>query len=437
MCMGLHRDPSHYGFSTVETHVRRLVWYNLCVLDVRTCEATGPRPQIRKEDFDTKLPMDVNESDLHSATSNTRQGFTDMTVSRVKFECIEAHRSLWTDMARMEAKQIKLSAVINKIQRFRTSMEERYLPLLRGRDPRQLLALHIYRILSNRLLIFLTHRYVVPDTGHVPDRLRTICIDACLTVNEHSVSLDTRAELNPWSWYRGVMQQYTSSLILLLEVHRDPHSLNAARIWKILDYVFELSPDSIADEKFAIVFGAFRARMQALQSLRKLKSSNHARDESGLLFETTDARRDVHAHTSEETSAAGTGTAQTGQPDMDRVMEPQEFAFPPMRPSISEFMAAPFSDQSNDQTDASTPSVAATLDEIDWVCGVFAFSSMIRTKTNAQPQSVFEMSDKGYDPYLDLDNMMPSSENIFDAGLADIDLGGLRTDFPPPMNHRT
>ena len=29
----------------------------LCFLDIRTCEATGPRPQIHKEDYDTRLPL--------------------------------------------------------------------------------------------------------------------------------------------------------------------------------------------------------------------------------------------------------------------------------------------------------------------------------------------------------------------------------------------
>lgn len=49
-CMGLHRDGQTYGMNPLETHVRRLIWYQLCFLDIRTCEAQGPRPTIRRDE---------------------------------------------------------------------------------------------------------------------------------------------------------------------------------------------------------------------------------------------------------------------------------------------------------------------------------------------------------------------------------------------------
>lgn len=46
--MGLHRDPTLYSFDVIETHARRLLWHQLCFLDLRACEAHRPRPQIRE-----------------------------------------------------------------------------------------------------------------------------------------------------------------------------------------------------------------------------------------------------------------------------------------------------------------------------------------------------------------------------------------------------
>ncbi len=63
-CMGLHRDGSFYAMSAVDVHVRRMIWHQLCFLDMRTCEATGPRPQIRKDDYDTRPPLNVADADL-------------------------------------------------------------------------------------------------------------------------------------------------------------------------------------------------------------------------------------------------------------------------------------------------------------------------------------------------------------------------------------
>lgn len=55
--MGLHRDPKLYGFDVNETHVRRLLWHQLCFLDLKACEAHRPRPQIRESMFSMEEPL--------------------------------------------------------------------------------------------------------------------------------------------------------------------------------------------------------------------------------------------------------------------------------------------------------------------------------------------------------------------------------------------
>ncbi|KAF1928883.1 uncharacterized protein M421DRAFT_92014 [Didymella exigua CBS 183.55] len=82
--------------------VRRLVWHQICFLDLRTCEATEPRPQIRTEDYDTCLPLNIDDIDLDRAehsdrsidTETGRTCFTDMTTTRMRFECYDMHHYL-------------------------------------------------------------------------------------------------------------------------------------------------------------------------------------------------------------------------------------------------------------------------------------------------------------------------------------------------------
>lgn len=87
-CMGLHRDGTHYNLKPIDVHVRRMIWHQLCFLDMRTCEATGPRPQIRKDDYDTRFPLNVNDADLLEANPPTedRPYWTDMTLFRMRAE---------------------------------------------------------------------------------------------------------------------------------------------------------------------------------------------------------------------------------------------------------------------------------------------------------------------------------------------------------------
>lgn len=352
-CMGLHRDGTHYAFSAIEIHVRRLIWYHLCCLDIRTCEATGPRPQIKREDFDTKLPLNVEEQDLmmDPVPTQGRLHFTNMTLTRLRFECNEAHRVLWTDIAKVDAKVSKLGHVMNKIQKFRKRVEEEYMPLLRGPDPRQLLALHVYRILANRLIITLLHRYIFPDRKGVPDRLRSICIDACLGTNEHSISLDTRAELEPWSWYRGALQQYSSSLLLMFEVARDPYSPNAARIWKSLDYIFELPHDVTAERKIVTVLKTLQDRMAVFQSFRKVRP-NPANAEAVKAMYHQPPPVETAAHVPEQLPGTDLASA------FDSSLPPQSYSMPPMSaPQVSE----PSSD-----TASPGPTSFNFMEDVDW-----------------------------------------------------------------------
>jgi hypothetical protein len=58
--MGLHRDPALYGLGWADIHVRRLLWHQLCFLDLRSCEAHKIRPQIREGlslSFSIKMPF--------------------------------------------------------------------------------------------------------------------------------------------------------------------------------------------------------------------------------------------------------------------------------------------------------------------------------------------------------------------------------------------
>jgi hypothetical protein len=113
-CMGLHRDGEAYGMNPLETHVRRLIWHQLCFLDIRTCEAQGPRPTIRRDDFDTKLPLNIDDIDVHASGKPPiwTHRWTDATFSLIRFEINEMMRTIWVDRPRIERRKISLTAVL-------------------------------------------------------------------------------------------------------------------------------------------------------------------------------------------------------------------------------------------------------------------------------------------------------------------------------------
>lgn len=160
-CMGLHRDGTEYGLGPVETHVRRMIWYQLCYIDIRTCEAQGPRPTIRADDFDTQFPLNVDDDELENPNPPTEfiPRWTDATLSLIRSECIEMQRVIWVERPLLEKKKISLTAVLGKAENFRRMMKEKYLSFVDDSVPIQHYGRLVCEIHTKRMHAMLLHRY--------------------------------------------------------------------------------------------------------------------------------------------------------------------------------------------------------------------------------------------------------------------------------------
>ncbi|KAF2174871.1 hypothetical protein K469DRAFT_724950 [Zopfia rhizophila CBS 207.26] len=274
-CMGLHRDPSLYSLSPVDVHLRRLIWYQICFLDLRTCEATGPRPQIRRQDFDTKFPLNIDDVDLGHGwnVQEDAKHFTDMTITRMRFECYEMHRLIWAERPRIEKKKTTLTSLLSKIQVFQAAMEKTYLPMLDKRIPLHFLATQIYGILSCRMHVMVLNKYASNQHRLMPERLRQIMIGSSVLILEHSITMETTPALSIWTWYVGALHQYHTALLLLSELYakaRDPAV--EARVWRCLDYAFELPAGLDNAEKSRKVLEDLIGRTEMYQSIRRVRA---------------------------------------------------------------------------------------------------------------------------------------------------------------------
>jgi hypothetical protein len=203
--MGLHRDGTHFGLPPVEVHMRRIVWYQLCFLDIRTCEATGPRPQIHRNDFDTKLPLNVNDLDLEVPNPPTEDlpHWTDMTFSLMRFELNEMHRWIWFERPRLEKKKTTLTYLLSRVQEYINKSGDKYMPLLNREIPIQYMALLVYRVISLRMHTMVLHRYASQANRAMPERLRKILLTSGVQQTECAIIIETAPQLSRWAWYCG------------------------------------------------------------------------------------------------------------------------------------------------------------------------------------------------------------------------------------------
>lgn len=274
-CMGLHRDGSKaYNLKALDTHVRRLIWHQLCFLDIRTCEAQGPKPAIRREDYDTWLPDNCEEDQL---TSSTRQpcvsdSWTTTLFPLIRFEVNEMMRIIWADRRKLEARKITLTQVLTKIENFRKRMFDNYNHLLDERAPIQRYAKLVMHLLMYRLHVMILHPYYANTASPMPQRLRSVLITSGITIIEIAIQLDTSPVFHQWRWYSGAYQQYQASLILATEMFYHPNHRDAGRIWACLDYVFSLDHNTTNEEKGKQVLSEIMTKMGVYMSMRKTRA---------------------------------------------------------------------------------------------------------------------------------------------------------------------
>ncbi|KAM3447219.1 hypothetical protein MY3296_008955 [Beauveria thailandica] len=80
--MGLHRDGASFGLCPLEIKIRRRLWWHICLLDIRSSEYHGCEPIVDDSKFDTRMPLNINDSDLTRDMTEPpaeREGTTEMT----------------------------------------------------------------------------------------------------------------------------------------------------------------------------------------------------------------------------------------------------------------------------------------------------------------------------------------------------------------------
>ncbi|EED13582.1 conserved hypothetical protein [Talaromyces stipitatus ATCC 10500] len=94
MQMGLHRDPSHLAnMSVLDTEIRRRLWATIMEMNVQASLDAGMQPIVSLQDFDTKPPSNINDTDIDDRTEEIfprpHATSTDTSLQIFLSECLQ------------------------------------------------------------------------------------------------------------------------------------------------------------------------------------------------------------------------------------------------------------------------------------------------------------------------------------------------------------
>ncbi|KAJ5195941.1 hypothetical protein N7449_006420 [Penicillium cf. viridicatum] len=280
--MGLHRDGAAFGLRPLEIELRRRLWWHICLLDIRSSEYHGCEPIVHESMFDTRLPLNVNDSDL-TATMTVppaeREEATEMTFCLIRCEVM---RIVWkTGYILPTVRQpgqspegLSLSDRAALAKDLQQRLEERYLKHCNTATPFFQVCVTVARLIIARTWLVIYYPLSQKDDGaSLPVTIRDRLFITSIKVLELSNVLLTSPDLAQWTWHSKTHVQWHAVAFVLSEICSRPPSADCDRGWEYALIVY--SRWEMKEHK-GILWRPIKRLMAKAQYVRDIQKENSA-----------------------------------------------------------------------------------------------------------------------------------------------------------------
>lgn len=265
--MGYHRDGEITGLQPFEVEMRRRIWWYILKQDARLSDAAAPTMSILPSMFDKKPPSNINDVDMHPATSELpswNYGPTEMSFVLLRnevhicrqtgeaglgvsdFALAMVQGSIRTDCKDPEElMKLNLEDLEDAARAFDgelAEMESQYVDASAGgvhgaaRCVRPLLASKWVDILK-----YLDRRLQERDTGALYPSV--ILYEYLVTDVECKLDVRDRMSALGFGWYMNVRFELDHIATMIAKTRHEPTGLLAERAWRALERVYDQNPE--------------------------------------------------------------------------------------------------------------------------------------------------------------------------------------------------
>jgi len=241
--IGIHRDGTHFALSPFEVEMRRRLWWQICILDIRASEDHGCDPTIAEQQFDTLMPLNINDADIDPSSKTMpkeRQGCTDMSFCLIRFEVANTFRRLnyippgYHQISGFSS--VKLEDKEKWIAECQQRLEDKYLKHCDMTVPIFWVTATVARLMMAKMWLMVYHPFQRENGGaNLPNEIREKLFITSLENIEYASLLETEARTMKWGWlFKTYMQWHALAFILSELCHRTQGEL-VERAWIAVD----------------------------------------------------------------------------------------------------------------------------------------------------------------------------------------------------------
>ncbi|CAG8972941.1 hypothetical protein HYALB_00001361 [Hymenoscyphus albidus] len=279
--LGLHRDGSRYKMSPFDAEMRRRTWWQIVFLDSIASKFAGAGFPMWLTKFDTKIPLNISDSDLSPAMKDppvAKDGATEMMFCALRFavgQLVRDHVSQWRDAIGnpdMIGKKLKTVDAIEK------TLNEKFIRYCDPSIPLHMLVDYTAKSVVCSLKIMARHPRQFPDKGASMSQAdKNILFDLSLReVEIYNLSQSVQA-IRGYSWHVQHYFQLDAFIHILSELGNRILGEEVERAWRIVQLAYEYHSDMITNTKNALFFATGNL---CLKAWRK-------REEAGLATQGT------------------------------------------------------------------------------------------------------------------------------------------------------
>ncbi|KAI1356415.1 hypothetical protein F5Y01DRAFT_267266 [Xylaria sp. FL0043] len=320
--MGFHRDGTAFNLSPFESEMRRRIWHQVCLIDHRSTEYHGYEPVVFDETaFDTRWPLNVNDSDLSPDMTELppeSDGATDMTLVHVRCHALEISYKL------KRASRSSFQARV-KIMDEHDKLVEKYVERCDPAQPLLYLAKQICYIAARRVrtLMYYTELKARRQKGEVnaphtsnaarnaegsgyggPEfemdskTLRDHIFVNSVDILKRTADIMQDPRFERWTWHLQIYVQWHTLALALSEICIRPPSLLCDAAWEYATMTYDkwllvkYRDSTERGDDFVKPIGQLIARARQVREMQKAEKQQ---------------QRQPHQQTPTETSRPGTG----------------------------------------------------------------------------------------------------------------------------------
>jgi hypothetical protein len=236
--LGLHRDGKHFPeLSSFDREMRRRVWWYLHYLDCCASEDHGSDAATAELNFDTRRPLNVDDSALHANAIETsikdRDGLTDMTFCLIRYEVAQTRRLIKASRT--------LTQKENLLKACHQRLESRYLVYCQHGGTLYWLAENIARMTIAKEWLLLYHDQSRLDRSRTLSReMKDRLLLTNLQIIERSILLESDPRTEEWRWLVPRSHQWLPMLFVVAELCVRSKCDIVDRAWRAVETSYSL-----------------------------------------------------------------------------------------------------------------------------------------------------------------------------------------------------